>query len=466
MSRPFHVLLVATDRALLRQGAFMLQEFGVQVTNCADPPSAVQAIETGVIDFLIVDEQALAGQLERVTQWKKAAARHLHVLLLRSDISALDIDEAMLAGVDEFLRKPLSVGEVLTRLRAAARYAEFERRSNEQEWDDPVTGLGTHQALRDGLQGELKQGGRSRRLTLVVLELDFFQRWTYIHGTAHSQKLLRAVAETLVQNGVAGQRLARVADDRFAVLLPDHSPEKAAKHAERLRTLIGEIALPVEVHSGERLSASMGIAASEGDDDTPNAWLARATEALDDARRSGRDCIATYGQYDDDRRKWADEIKSGNPFASCIARDVMTPFSLELSATDTLALAAALLAHTHLELLPVLDSHSKFLGILNGERLREALAASARATQPVEQLVARDIPKLGEVTPFEQVIAHFMRDDQALLVVVAKDGSARGYIERERFLSLVKPLEADLFVAPEFSPGSEYLVVPDLIEVA
>jgi diguanylate cyclase (GGDEF)-like protein len=466
MSRPFHVLVVASDRALLRHAVFLLQEFGIRATATASAESACRAIQSGDIDFVLADEPAIAGRLQSIAHWKDAASSHLHVLLLRGDGSGLEIEEAHCAGIDDFLRKPISAGELLTRLRAAARYAEFDRRCCQQSWEDPVTGLASRQALLEALSHELKQAGRTRRLALLVLELDSFARWPYSQGTSQSHAVLQSVAQTLAQNSLAGQTTARVSDGRFAVLIPDHSLDKATKHAERLRVLLSELALPEGVRQGEGLTVSVGVAGNQGDDDTADHWFARAQDALDDALRSGGDFVACYGQFDEDRRKWASQLKSGEPFASCMARDVMLPFSLELAASDTLALAAALFAHTRLELLPVVDAHRRFVGILTHEELRDALANSARPTQSVEQLVKRDTPVVLETTLFEEVISHFVGDDQTLLVVVSKEGAGRGYIERERFLNIVKPLEPDrLMLAPSaYTSGTDYLVVPDLVE--
>lgn len=462
MSRPLHVLLVAQDRTLLRHGALVLQEFGLGVTACASLERVPTALATGTIDFVIADDTTLVDDLPVIRQWKAASGQpHLHVFLLRDDRSEVDIEDAFQAGVDDFLRKPISAGEWLARLRAAARFTEFERRYGQQGWTDAATGLASRQAMVDRLQAEWKSLARGRKLALVTLEIDFFERWERKHGELASQPLLRAIAAVIEEQGVAGQFAVRSEGSQFMVLLPEHSLDKAAKVAERIRTSLGKLEVPA---SSDRLTASVGVAVALAEQDTPEAFLARAQQALEDAQHSGGDCVATHGQFEDERRKWSQQVSSGNPFASCIARDVMTPFAIELNATDTLDYAAALLAQMQLEALPVVDFHSRFVGIVESQRLREALASATRSAQPVEPLMTRDIPKLLEHTTFAEVIEHFVQDDQPLLVVTSKDGGPRGYIERDRFLSLVKPLHANHYRTDEYASGTEYLVVPDLVE--
>jgi diguanylate cyclase (GGDEF)-like protein len=462
MSRPLHVLLVDQDRALLRHGALVLQEFGLSVTACASLDRAPAALATGTIDFVIADDTTLAGDLEVIRQWKAdSGLPHLHVFLLRDDRSPVDIEDAFQAGVDDFLRKPISAGEWLARLRAAARFTEFERRYNQQGWTDAATGLASRQAMVDQLEAEWKSLSRGHKFALVAFEVDFFERWQRLHGELASQPLLREIAKTIEEQGVAGQFAVRSQGSQFLVLLPEHSQDKAVKVAERIRSALGRLQLPA---NSERLTTSVGVAVAPIEKDSPDAFLARALQALEDARHSGGDCVATYGEFEDERRKWSQQVSSGNPFASCIARDVMTPFTIELNATDTLDYAAALLAQMQLDALPVVDFHSRFVGIVESQRLREALETATRSAQPVEPLMTRDIPKLLESTTFAEVIEHFVQDDQSLLVVTSKDGGPRGYIERDRFLSLVKPLRADHYRSDDYSSGTEYLVVPDLVE--
>lgn len=462
MAALLRVLLVSADRSLLRQGALMLEEFAVQVTTCADARAAQSSLAADPVDILLLDEDTLGANPERLSAWKQAAgARHVHLLLLCGETPNMDILEAFQCGADDFLHKPLCAGELLARLRAAARYGEFERRFQEQTWEDAVTGLWARQAIVDRLQSELR-GGRPRKVSLVLLEIDFYDALQRAQGQAASHKALHAVVAASEHVAVANQCVARLEGGKFAVLLPDYSLEKAFKYAEKLRSAVAETQLDVPGHT--RLTVSLGAALNQPEHDTPEDLLARAAQALVDAQRSGGDCVASYGQFDDDRRRWTQQMSSGNPFASCVARDVMTPFSMELSGTDTIAYAEQIFAQTELEVLPAIDVHGRLAGVLDRERVAEAVKSTTRSSQPIEPLLARSISKISDTTPFEKVIEQFVTADQPLLVVTAKDGRARGFIDRERFLNLVKPLESSGLAAKAFSSGTNYLVVPDFAE--
>jgi diguanylate cyclase (GGDEF)-like protein len=375
----------------------MLQEFGVEVTSCANLARVPLAIEGGNFDALIVDEPALQNDAQLLTQWKHASYQPLPILLLRNEHAGLDQEEAFNSGADDFLRKPMSPGELLARLRVAARMAEFERRCESQSWEDPITGLPCLPALESRLEKELQSS--APELALLTLELDCGSSWQRSHGETHYRQLLRAVAAAIDVLGAPAQFACRGEGHQFVIVLPAHSLAAAAKVAERLRQSLQQLGSPTQ----ETLTASLGIAVRSAQD-TAAALLARSREALQDAQRAGCDCIATYGQYDEVRRTWAQQVNGGNPFATSMARDVMTPFVIELSSTDTLGFAEALLAQMQLPFLPVVDARGRCQGLVHAEEVGEALQASAPATQPVEQLAETGVPQIAESTSFAPVI--------------------------------------------------------------
>jgi diguanylate cyclase (GGDEF)-like protein len=457
MSRPIHVLFVAHDRALLRRGALMLQQFGIDVTTCASTSRVAQTIVSSDIDLVIADEQTLGRELAQIARWKESRQRHLPVFLLRST-SVIPFDDAVAAGIDDFLRHPLSPAEVLTRVRVASRSAEFESRFDAQSWDDALTGGASRQAMLDRLASTLKSKTSGREVGLLAMELDFFGSWQARHGALAANKVLRDVAALIEQLGPPGHLACRWETHQFVVLFTGQTLDAAKGVAEDLRQGVQDLKLTVD----ESLTASVGIALGAAND-TADALVERVFQALDDAKGSGRDCVATHGQYSEERRKWSQQVNGGNPFAACVARDVMTPFVVELSSSDTLAYAETLLAQTQLELLPIVDARGRCSGIVQRDAVREALAVAAKAKLPVQPFATTDIEQIADATPFAKVIEHFAEGDHSLLVVHSKEGRARGFIERSHFLSLVKPLDADHFAAESYSPTTDYLVVPDLV---
>jgi diguanylate cyclase (GGDEF)-like protein len=440
----------------------LLEQFGYDAVCCADLPTALSAATVSGWDFLIVDHDLVRGDYQQLAYAKRRRDnQHLHVMLLCSDVAEVDLDEAVEAGVDDFLKKPPACGEVLARLRAGARYSEFQRRTGRQQWHDPLTGLSSHSALVSQLARELPDAGRSRRLALVLLDLDFFASVNAQAGVQVGNEVLSTIARLIGQSAGAGHVAARLNDNRFAVLLPDHSVEKAAKWAEQLRQSIDELTF-ANIDPLLGLTASFGVAGNS-DNDLAHDVLRRAEAALDDAKRSGRNCLVCHGQFEDQRRQWNDELQSGNPFRTTLARDVMTPLTLTVRPTDTLADALALFAQSKLEWLPVLDERSRLAGMLDRAKIAEVEPASPRAAQAVETCMTRDVSQVEDSASFAAVMDKFVREERPVLAITSGQRPA-GFIAHEQFLALVRPVSADMFTDEdeEFSSNTEYLVVPDV----
>jgi len=86
-------------------------------------------------------------------------------------------------------------------------------------------------------------------------------------------------------------QLGRLGGEEFLVLLPDTDADAAMAVAERMREEVAHAAMPVPV------TVSIGIATWE-DAETPEAFLARADEALYAAKDAGRDRVLAATLHD------------------------------------------------------------------------------------------------------------------------------------------------------------------------
>jgi diguanylate cyclase (GGDEF)-like protein len=75
-----------------------------------------------------------------------------------------------------------------------------------------------------------------RPVTVLLLELDGFERLVSRLGTDAADRLIPAIAETLVRNGRATDHVARLGPSRFGVLMPETDEIQAINFAERIRT--------------------------------------------------------------------------------------------------------------------------------------------------------------------------------------------------------------------------------------
>jgi diguanylate cyclase (GGDEF)-like protein len=141
----------------------------------------------------------------------------------------------------------------------------------------------------------LDHGGQPDMGTGVVfIDLDHFKPINDRLGHAAGDEVLAAAAERL-RLGVRAQDLVgRLGGDEFLVVCPGIArPEVVGTVAERI---VESLAEPLLLSCGEvvELKASMGIAWSVNDETTPDRLVARADDAMYEAksRRDGQPVMA------------------------------------------------------------------------------------------------------------------------------------------------------------------------------
>ncbi len=169
-----------------------------------------------------------------------------------------------------------------------------EERARHLAHHDQLTGLPNRVLLHERLQQALGLAWSSgSRLGLLLLDLDHFKDVNDTLGHPAGDGLLRAAAERFRRALRPGDTLARLGGDEFAVVQPGLSgSEGAAALAQRLiNTLAGPFVLAgQEVH----VSASVGIALSEGEPGHADELVRKADLALYKAKRDGRGRFSAF----------------------------------------------------------------------------------------------------------------------------------------------------------------------------
>jgi len=157
--------------------------------------------------------------------------------------------------------------------------------AEEQALTDTLTGLRNRRAL-DAALARLVQTGQP--VSLVHMDLDFFQAVNDTMGHAAGDHVLRAVAKVLGEEIRSGDTAARVGGDEFCLVLPTLSdPAKLHEITERV---IRRLTVPIPFEGQVcRISASAGMTLSGfyGPVDL-EAMHADADAALYASKRAGR----------------------------------------------------------------------------------------------------------------------------------------------------------------------------------
>lgn len=457
-------ILVATkDRALIRRLSQFLDMMRYEVLQAADAGATLVALESDRPSMLLLGEDIASAN-----DWALCRELNEHPLgsaafkfLVATEPETTYLYEALEAGIDDFLIEPVGYGELLTRLRAAARVIEHDRRVSQQRRIDEQTGLLNRPALTSWVDNWLtSHSSTGQSLACVVLDIDYLQRVETANGAEATAAIIGAVAYELSSFCTNSEVLGRLGLGRFCVLLPGLDGTAAARWAERARELLS-VANFQAGSSDWRLTVSVGVADNQSAK-SASQLVHLASQAVQVARISGRNCVVRHGEFA------ADHDELTNPrklFERTVARDVMTPCTVFLRPGEPIGHAIDLCHQTRLEVLAVVDADGALAGLC--EQAQLALVPETEyASRLVSDIMTREAQQVEQQAPFASLMEFFTRAPQASLVVV-HEGRPIGVVTCNSLLVLPQPLTTESLAAEgQYRDTSEYLLVPDLRPVA
>ncbi len=168
----------------------------------------------------------------------------------------------------------------------------MSRELHHQARTDFLTGVANRRGLMDRMQIELDRVLRHPdvRCSVMSVDLDHFKQVNDTWGHAAGDAVLRHVARLMQQTTRHNDLVARSGGEEFALLLPDTGAEEAQVLGERLRELVAQN--PTQQGSEQiAVTVSVGISVIAPADVNLDAVLARADQALYEAKHGGRDAV-------------------------------------------------------------------------------------------------------------------------------------------------------------------------------
>ena len=169
---------------------------------------------------------------------------------------------------------------------------------------DPLTGLVNRRRFEADLRVHLEDAEGDPEGALLMLDLDNFKEVNDSLGHRVGDQLIVAVATLLRQGARAGDQVARIGGDEFALLLPTADAAAARFVAQDVLERVRGLA---QSHEGvlRRVSASIGVVLI-GDRRTSLEDLVSAADmTMYDAKEAGRDQYVLLDHHDTSSRAWA-----------------------------------------------------------------------------------------------------------------------------------------------------------------
>ena len=181
----------------------------------------------------------------------------------------------------------------------ARRLATAFDRLAEMSNTDQLTGLANRRHFEEVLRAFYTQARRySRRLSVMIMDVDYFKAINDTAGHQAGDRVLRDVAGVLTRTCRKADLPARLGGDEFCVLLPETTAAEGAEVAERIRQFVAQMTVKADALE---MNATTSISVADlnaGEIDSPDAMLAAADKALYAAKQQGRNRVVRADSLD------------------------------------------------------------------------------------------------------------------------------------------------------------------------
>lgn len=192
----------------------------------------------------------------------------------------------------EYLKEDMELLDIFAKqLGIAAENDILTHSIKKLEIKDTLTGLYNELFMRSRLQEEIKRAVMYRRpCAFILLDIDHFKQYTQAFGSIQTESTLKRIA-ALIRDSVSEiDRVGRMSDDEFAVILPEKNKRQALEIAESIRKNI-EFGFSEESDKAKKVTISGGVSENPLDGISAEELIVKAKEMLALAKKEGRNRI-------------------------------------------------------------------------------------------------------------------------------------------------------------------------------
>jgi two-component system cell cycle response regulator len=302
------ILIAEDDTAsrLILEAA--LAGLGHEIITATNGEQAWQMFQSEKVEAIISDRE-MPG-LNGIDLCRRVrgsdGGKYIYFIFLTSISERRGAAEAIRAGADDYLMKPLNRHDLEARLMVASRITELYRELANQQVElerlnsqlfrqariDGLTQVGNRLKMREDLNllvARVAEQGES--FCAVMCDVDYFKLYNDEYGHLQGDEALRQVASTLVQGCRPNDEVYRYGGEEFLLVMPERSIEAACAAAERHRARIEQLAIPNIRSPATTVTISAGVAAMTTPRPSIKEWLERADRALYRAKQLGRNRV-------------------------------------------------------------------------------------------------------------------------------------------------------------------------------
>lgn len=286
-----------------RQAARIAAELGVEHRPVIESdPEKARISASGPVDLVIVNAAAKTFDGLRFTAALRSEdrSRQLPVLAMVDPDDRGRMVKALEIGVNDILLRPVDPQELSARVKTQIqrkRYTDYLRNNLDHSLElavtDQLTGLHNRRYMTGQLDSLVKRAAMGGEpVSALLIDIDFFKKINDTFGHDIGDEVLREFALRLASNVRAIDLPCRFGGEEFVVVMPDTQLADALRIAERIRNHVAGSPFKVGPTKEQlTVTISIGVSATLGADDTPEALLKRADQGVYQAKASGRNAV-------------------------------------------------------------------------------------------------------------------------------------------------------------------------------
>jgi len=287
--QPHRVMIVDDDPITSEYYATILRSDGMSVLVLQRPDTIFKVLSQYRPELILLDIYMPGCNGVELSKMIRQDNRYIDVpiVFLSSESDRGKQLEAMRAGADDFLTKPIEPEYLIS---AVSSRAERYRSLRSLIMRDGLTGLFNHSATKERIISELTSANRrNSTMSIAVLDLDNFKSVNDAYGHHMGDQVLRILSRLLQQRLRQTDIVGRYGGEEFVVILPNTTAQMAALVLNKVREAFSKI-----VHHSDDtefcVTFSVGVA-DLTNATTPEELFGMADSALYRAKQNGRNCL-------------------------------------------------------------------------------------------------------------------------------------------------------------------------------
>lgn len=296
-------ILVVDDEDVIRDTVYHAMAYaGYTCLTARDGHDALAILEDHHVDVVITDIQMpnLNGiELTKIIKEKYDS----NVIMMTGFVRDYRYEEIIEEGASDFIQKPVSIKELIMRVKRVLRertlvrernimieaLQESEKKYQELSITDDLTNLFNSRYFYNKLSYEINRANRyNHPLTILLFDVDNFKKYNDTFGHLEGDKVLIRLADIIRGCIRCTDSAYRYGGEEFVVVLPETKGEKGLIVAERIRQGFKNITFIPEEGKAEQVTVSIGVA-EYLPDEALEEFIKRADQRMYRAKQRGKD---------------------------------------------------------------------------------------------------------------------------------------------------------------------------------